>query len=399
LSYITVAVNIALVTETYPPEVNGVAMTLQRLVSGIVGQGHAIQVVRPRQDEDVKATSVGSKETRLLVRSIALPYYADLRLGMPAIRQIRTAWTRHRPECVHIATEGPLGCAALWVARQLQIPVISSFHTNFHSYGAHYGLGMLRHLGFAYLRTFHNYTAATFAPTRAICDELSTQGIRHLRVMSRGVDCDLYDPAVSCAKLRHRWLGDSIAPVVLYVGRIAQEKNLKLAIRAFHEIQQINSAARFVLVGDGPMRRELEQEYPEFLFTGFQKGAALAQCYASADVFLFPSVTETFGNVLTEAMASGLACIAYDYAAAREYATDGKNALLAPLGDEACFLAAARRLAQDVSLREHLGQSARQLALRLNWDSVVRAYLEDVRAIVETEDYRVDAALPTFNTI
>ncbi|CAA6678149.1 MULTISPECIES: glycosyltransferase family 1 protein [unclassified Lentimonas] len=390
---------IALVTETYPPEVNGVAMTLHRLVAGILSVGHTMQLVRPQQAPQVEPTDLEWQLEELLVSSVPLPGYDGLRIGMPAMGRMKRLWKRSRPDVVHIATEGPLGAAALWVARRMRIPVVSSFHTNFHSYGAHYGVGLLQGVGFAYLRAFHNYTAATFAPTRAICEELAAQGIRHTRVMSRGVDCDLYQPSARCEALRASWLGNMTAPVVLYVGRIAQEKNMALAIRGFYEIQCKQPNACFVLVGDGPMRAELEAAHPEFIFTGFQRGADLAKCYASADVFLFPSVTETFGNVLTEAMASGLACVAYDYAAAREYATDGVHALLAAKGDEAGFIAAAGRLVNDERLIEQLGAAARELALQLSWSSVVRAYLADTSAILQEEHTAVDAPLHTLETI
>jgi glycosyltransferase involved in cell wall biosynthesis len=376
-------VKIALVTETYPPEVNGVAMTLHRLVTGILAEGHAIQLVRPRQTVEAEWCHFDGQLEELLVGSLPLPGYDRLRIGLPAMRRLKRLWQSSRPDVVHVATEGPLGGAALWVARRMKIPVVSSFHTNFHSYGAHYGVGLLQGIGFAYLRTFHNYTAATFAPTRAICEELAGQGIRNTRVMSRGVDCELYQPTTRCEKLRASWLGNATAPVVLYVGRIAQEKNLDLAIRGFYEIKRKQPDARFVLVGDGPMRVELEKAHPEFVFTGFQRGAELAKCYGSADIFLFPSVTETFGNVLTEAMASGLACVAYDYAAAREYATDGSNALLAVKGDEGGFLAAASRLANDTELR--LGAAARDLAMRLSWGAVVCSYLVDVSSMLQCE--------------
>ena len=390
---------IALVTETYPPEVNGVAMTLHRLVGGILSAGHTMQLVRPRQAVQVESSDFDGQLQELLVSSLPLPGYDGLRLGMPATSRMRRLWKRSRPDVVHVATEGPLGAAALWVARRMKIPVVSSFHTNFHSYGAHYGVGMLQGMGLAYLRAFHNYTAATFAPTRAICKELRGQGIRHARVMSRGVDCELYNPAMRCEQLRASWLSNATAPVVLYVGRIAQEKNMDCAIRGFYEIQRRQPDARFVVVGDGPMRAELEQAHPEFIFTGFQRGADLAKCYASADVFLFPSVTETFGNVLTEAMASGLACVAYDYAAAQEYATNGVHALLADKGDEGGFIAAANWLANDKRLIEQLGAAARELALQLSWAAVVRAYLADTSAILQDAHFAVNAPLHTLEMI
>lgn len=384
-------------TETYPPEVNGVAMTLHRLVAGILSAGHTMQVVRPRQA--VESSHFEGQLEELLVGSLPLPGYDGLRIGMPAVGRLKCLWKRQRPDVVHIATEGPLGCAALWMARRMKISVVSSFHTNFHSYGAHYGVGLLQGVSFAYLRAFHNYTAATFAPTRAICDELGGQGVRHTRVMSRGVDCELYQPAARCEKLRASWIDHANALVVLYVGRIAQEKNMDCAIRGFYEIKRSQPDARFVLVGDGPMRAELEQAHCEFIFTGFQRGADLAKCYASADVFLFPSVTETFGNVLTEAMASGLACVAYDYAAAREYASNAVNALLAAKGDEGGFIAAANRLANHPGLVSQLGAAARDLAMQLSWGAVVRAYLADTSAILQEGRSVMDAPLHTLETI
>jgi glycosyltransferase involved in cell wall biosynthesis len=386
-------VNIALVTETYLPEVNGVAMTLHRLVTGILAEGHTVQLVRPRQVEAAESYRCDGGLEELLVGSLPLPGYDGLRVGLPTMGRLKRLWKRSLPDVVHIATEGPLGCAALWMARRMQIPVVSSFHTNFHSYGVHYGVGLLRGVGFAYLRTFHNYTAATFAPTRAICEELAGQGLRNTRVMSRGVDCELYDPSARCETLRESWCGNASAPVVLYVGRIAQEKNLALAIRGYQEIKRSQPEARFLLVGDGPLREEIERANPSFIFTGFQRGADLARCYASADIFLFPSVTETFGNVLTEAMASGLACVAYDYAAAREYATDGANALLAAKDDEDGFIAAAGRLASDTELAAQLGAAARDLAMRLSWGAVVRSYLADTSAILQGQSSVMDAPL------
>lgn len=384
---------IALVTETYPPEVNGVAMTLHRLVRGILAEGYAMQLVRPRQANTVRFSSSYSKLEELLIGSLPLPRYKGLRIGLPATKRLKRFWQRSRPDVVHVATEGPLGAAALWVACRMRIPVVSSFHTNFHSYGAHYGVGLLKDLGFAYLRTFHNYTAATFAPTQAICEELSEQGVRGTCVMSRGVDCELYQPAARCEDLRVKWCGNVTAPVVLYVGRIAQEKNLALAIRGYCKIQRSQPEARFVLVGDGPLRREIERAHPEFIFTGFQKGADLARCYASADIFLFPSETETFGNVLTEALASGLACVAYDYAAARAYTTNGVNALLAPKGAEAAFLTVAGQLAQNTELRSRLSTAARTLAMQLSWESVVHAYLENVSEVLQQQRFAMDAPL------
>ncbi|MDP4882824.1 MAG: glycosyltransferase family 1 protein [Opitutales bacterium] len=368
---------IALVTETYPPEINGVAMTLSRLVAGLLRLGHHVQLVRPKQSADTAHAESATHEELVLVSGAALPGYDGLRFGFPSYRRLRRLWTQCAPDFVHIATEGPLGWSALFAARALGIPVLSSYHTNFNSYAQHYGFGLLEACTTTYLKAFHNYTLATFVPTTVIREQLTEQGMKRVRVMSRGVDTDLFDPGKRSDALRQEWGAGTAAPVALYVGRIAAEKNLDLAIRGFYQIKAECPNARFVLVGDGPLREKLSKQYPDFIFTGFKIGAALAKCYATADIFLFPSMTETFGNVLTEAMASGLACVAYDYAAAKEYATGGVDALLAPLGDEATFLQAAREVVVNVGLRERLRSNATQLACSLNWSSVVNAYLED----------------------
>jgi len=359
-------------------------MTLHRLATGILSFGHSLQLVRPQQGNEAASIASDTFET-VLVQGVSMPGYQGLRFGFPAHRLLTRLWENSPPDFLHIATEGPLGWSALRVARKLQIPVVSSFHTNFHSYGKHYGLGLLEPLASSYLSWFHNQTAATFAPTRAICDELMMQGMRRLQVMSRGVDTDLYSPLKRCQQLRAEWKVADEAPVVLYVGRLATEKNLDLAIHAFRRVQALSPESRFVLVGDGPMRAQLMAQHPDFIFTGFKTGQALATCYASADLFVFPSATETFGNVLTEAMASGLPCVAYDYAAAKEYATSGENALLVPLQAEARFIAAAEALVQDSPMRQRIGAAARALTLDLNWSSVVQKYLEDVYKITQEQ--------------
>lgn len=373
---------IALVSETYLPEINGVAMTLSRLVAGLQDAGHAVQLIRPKQGvDDGAGDEVNAEETLILVSGSGLPGYDSLRFGFPSYRRLRRAWKQFTPDYVHIATEGPLGWGALFAARALGIPVISSYHTNFNSYAQHYGFGFLKPCAEAYLRAFHNRTLATFVPTSVLQNELTQQGMKGVRVMSRGVDTDLYHPESRCDTLRAEW-GASGAIAVLYVGRLAAEKNLDLAIRGYFEIQAECPNAQFVLVGDGPLREALMKQYPNFIFAGFKRGHELAQCYASADVFLFPSETETFGNVLTEAMASGLACVAYDYAAAKEYATNSVDAYLAPLGEEAVFLELSRALAIDVELRMRLRTNARQLMRSLNWTCVVNAYIEEVSALL-----------------
>lgn len=364
---------IAVVTETYPPEVNGVAMTLGRLVGGLQARNHQVQLIRPRQHAD-DAPQPTATLTEHLQRGIALPRYEGLKMGLPAKAALTRLWTRQRPDVVQIATEGPLGWSALAAANKLRLPVASDFHTNFHSYSSHYGLGLLRRAIVAYLRKFHNKAAVTLVPTDGIRRELLASGYDNLEIIGRGVDTALFHPGRRSAALRAQWGVADDATVALYVGRLAAEKNLALVFRAFDAIRETDPQARLVLVGNGPERAAWQARRPDATFCGTRVGESLAAHYASGDVFLFPSLTETWGNVTIEAMASGLAVVAYDCAAAEEIIRHGENGLKACPEDEAAFVAAAVALARSPDLRQRLGKAAAARAAQLSWEAIVDSF-------------------------
>jgi glycosyltransferase involved in cell wall biosynthesis len=364
---------IAMVTETYPPEINGVAMTVGRLVEGLQLRNHQIQLIRPRQHAgDLPQPTATLSEH--LQRGVALPRYQGLKMGLPAKAALTRLWTLQRPDVVQIATEGPLGWSALGAAKTLRLPVASDFHTNFHSYSSHYGLGLLRRAIVAYLRKFHNKADVTLVPTAGIRRELLGYGYANLEVIGRGVDTRLFHPGRREDALRARWGAGPAETVALYVGRLAAEKNLALVFDAYDAMRAAHPATRLVLVGDGPERTIWETRRPDAVFCGTQVGEALAAHYASADVFLFPSLTETWGNVTIEAMASGLAVVAYDCAAAEEVIRHGENGVKAPPGEEATFVAAAASLAADADARRRLGRSATARAAQLSWDAIVTSF-------------------------
>ncbi len=361
---------IALVTETYLPEVNGVAITIGRMVEGLCRRGHDVHLIRPCQHEQDTAENEQSyRETR--VYGMAIPGYSGLKLGLPAKSRLVRLWQKQRPDIVHIVTEGPLGWSALAAARKLNLPVSSDFHTNFHSYARHYGIGLLQWPIAAYLRYFHNKAACTLVPTAELQQQLEQQGYRNVRVVSRGVDTELFHPARRSDSLRASWGADEFTPVVMLVSRIAAEKNLAVAIHAFEKMRNINPLARMVLVGDGPARAALQKQHPDVIFAGLQTGEALAEHYASGDIFLYPSLTETYGNVTIEAMASGLATLAYDYAAARQHITDNINGVLVPFGDTQAFIAQAVSLIADMDRVQRLRDAARHTVQSLSWDYIV----------------------------
>ncbi|UCV11139.1 glycosyltransferase family 1 protein [Dechloromonas denitrificans] len=364
------SLDIVFVTETFPPEVNGVAMTVGRLVDGMRQRGHRVSVIRPRQG----AADTGS-EFEQPVSGLPLPGYPGLRFGLPAGRMLARQWRLRRPDLVHVVTEGPLGWSAVSTARRLGIPVTSGFHTNFDRYSVHYGVGWLRPAVAAYLRTLHRRTQATMVPTEALAADLAGEGLSGVRVVGRGVDTQLFDPTRRSALLRQAWGVPEGGLACLYVGRMAAEKNLALVEKSFAAIQSVRPDARLIWVGDGPAAAALRLRHDDHCFAGVRLGESLATHYASADFFLFPSLSETYGNVVAEAMASGLPVLAYRSAAAAELIRDGLNGRLVSPGDETQYLESALDLARaGPLLLSELAAAARLSIMPRNWASVVERF-------------------------
>jgi glycosyltransferase involved in cell wall biosynthesis len=364
------SLRICVVTETFPPEVNGVATTAAQFIEGLRQRSHEILLVRPRQGTGDKPRDEGRLQ-HLLTHGLPIPRYPALKMGLPAARMLGGVWSRTRPDVVHIVTEGPLGWSALVAATKLSIPVVSDFRTNFHAYSDHYGIGWLGKPILAYLRNFHNRTLRTMVPTEAIRRQLANSGFQRVEVISRGVNTTLFNPGRRSASLRAHWGAELGVPVVMHVGRLAPEKNLGALASSFETVRERAPAARFVVVGDGPGRRWLEQRCPYVLFAGMRTGEDLAAHYASGDIFVFPSLTETYGNVTVEAMASGLAVVAFDHGAAHEHIVDGRNGRLAAPGDEASLAREAVALSADLAHATALGGAAAITAQALSWDRVV----------------------------
>jgi glycosyltransferase involved in cell wall biosynthesis len=363
----------AIVTETWPPEVNGVALTVQSLALGLRSLGHTVGLVRLQRSEDTGNNSpYGFAE--LLLRSAALPRYPGLRVGLPARTRLIRHWTSNRPDSIYVATEGPLGHSALSAARHLGIPACTGFHTRFDDFIGHYGFPWLTPLVFAGMRRFHNRAAATLVPTRELAEFLTERRFANVRVVRRAVDIDLFHPLRRDPSLRAEWGVRDDAMAVVHVGRLAAEKNLQLAVRAFRRIQQTHANARFVIVGDGPERTRIARAHPDIHFAGLRRGDDLARHYASGDLFLFPSLSETFGNVTLEAMASGLPVVAFDYGAAREHILDAECGVRVPFGDHEAFVDLAATLADDPARIVRMTFAARAAVAGLCPHSVSRNF-------------------------
>ncbi len=356
---------IAVVTETWAPEINGVAMTLGQLVSRLQQRGHRLQLVRPARPGEVRC----SNEELVRIFGMAIPGYRELRFGLPSSGALKRAWQLYRPDVIYVATEGPLGWSAIRTAERLGIPAVSGFHTQFHQYSSYYGAAWLQPMIFGYLRSLHNRTACTLVPTEAMCHSMKSE-FENVRVLGRGIDTSLFNPKRRCEKLRREWGAGDGDTVFLYVGRLAREKNIDTVLRTFLRLRHGNERARLVLVGHGPDYQRLYERHEGVIFVGSRVGEELARHYASADAFLFPSQSETFGNVVLEAMASGLAVVAYDEAAAEIHIRHGENGLLAESGDIAAFLRHSSTLLNNHAYRSELGRAARRSMEGISWETV-----------------------------
>ncbi len=374
--------NLAIVTETFPPEINGVAMTFGVIARELGRRGHKVTVYRPRR-VDLPGDQAHPEFREIPLPGAPIPGYPLLRLGFPAWRRLKRLWRKDRPDLVHIVTEGPLGTSAISVAHALGIPVTSSFHTNFHTYTGHYGFGLFRRFALGWLRHVHNRTLRTFAPTAELCTQLAAEGFRDLAVLSRGIDLGTFSPDRRSPELRARWQAEPDQPVVLHVGRMAAEKNYTLLFRVYDAMAAANPRLRFVLAGEGPLKARLRQAHPQCIFDGFFSREKIGRHYASADIYIHASLTETFGNVLTEAMASGLAVAGFNYAAARQFIQHGQNGLSVPCDQPEALIAEAVRLATDANLRNRLRQAAPVSLAHQSWENVIAHFETDLAHVVE----------------
>ena len=342
--------NITFVTDTYTPQANGVATTLERLVKGLRERGHAVDVIRP--------AVLACDEEGMQVPSIGLPGYKEVRFGFPMKLILQARWYKRRPDVIYVATETPLGVSAISAARALGIPAASGFHTNFQQYMAHYQFPLLEEAAVRYLRHVHNRSTCTFVPSRDGIADLDSRGFENLELLPKGVDTKRFSPRKRSQALRQSWGAREHSLVGLYVGRIAPEKNLPLLVEAFLEIQKRIPDFRGVFVGDGPKLEELKREYPQFHYAGIKRGEELAEHYASADVFLFPSTTET--HIVT-----------------------GENGFTAPFEHREAYLdIALRAVKQDLTqVRSNASASAR----KVRWKKVIKRFEKQLSLLAAGE--------------
>jgi glycosyltransferase involved in cell wall biosynthesis len=371
---------IALFSEVYWPMVSGVGVTLLRLTEALHARGHQVRVYSATY-----ALPPAASDRPEVHRSPSVPFflYPDVQWAFPRLRDVVEDLEAFRPDVVHVATEFSLGIAGVKAAKQLDLPIIASAHTDYDQYAARYGVTWALRAGWHYLRWFYGQAHRVLCPSRIYEEALHRHGVLHTGLWSRGVDPGVFAPRFRRQEYRSALAAGPGDLVVTYIGRIAREKNLGLLLEAWETLAPERGGAQLVLVGRGPLEDDIRRrELPGVHVTGLLLGDALSTAYASADVFAFPSPTETFGNSLLEAMGSGLAPIVAAGGGVLEFAEHGRNAWLVEPDSAPAIADALRRLLTDASLRHRLAAGALATARARDWGTVYDRLLDDYQAAV-----------------
>ena len=369
---------IALFSGAYNHIADGVSLTLNRLVGYLENQGATVQVYAPTVSEP----ALQHAGILVPVPSVSAPGRPEYRVSLGLGRGAHATLTEFRPHLFHIATPDLLGLAGLRAARRSGLPVVASYHTHFASYLDYYRIGFLEAATWSYLRWFYRQCLQVYVPTPSMTRVLEANGIGgNLRLWPRGVESDLFNPSRRSEEWRASRGIDPSVPVVTFVSRLVAEKGLDVLVKVLHGLSERQIEHRAVIVGDGPERQALQEKLPGAIFEGHKSGAELATAYASSDVFLFPSETETFGNVTLEALASGLPAVVANATGSNALVEDGANGFLATPRNADEFLEKVELLIRDIELRRRMGAEARNRAESYDWSRVLAqivSYYEEI---------------------
>ncbi|KIQ93996.1 GDP-mannose-dependent alpha-mannosyltransferase [Anoxybacillus thermarum] len=353
---------VALFTDTFAPEVNGVARTLKRWVDFLESRGIDFRVFAPETQTDDFSTNYIYH-----FKSFRFFLYPECRLAIPNMMTIRQQLEQFQPTLIHIATPFNIGLCGLHYAKKMNIPFVASYHTHFDQYLHYYNLDFLSHWFWRYTHWFHRSAEKIFVPSEETLNHLQQRGFTNLHIWSRGVDCSTFYPRENNESFRKTY-HITERHIVLYVGRLAREKNVDILIEL---AKQMSPSIRWVIVGDGPLKEHLKQQAPKNVtFTGFLNGEALAEAYAAADIFAFPSPTETFGNVVLESFASGTPVVCANRGGVTTIVTEQQTGLLRPPDDLNAWKEAIEYLLKDEQKRKQMGKCAREYAKTKDWNNI-----------------------------
>ncbi|TDI75881.1 MAG: glycosyltransferase family 1 protein [Bacteroidetes bacterium] len=359
---------IALFTGSYNHIADGVSLTLNRLVDHLEKNGAEVLVLAPTSEDP----PIEHKGTLAAVPSFAAPGRPEYRVAVGFPSHLKRRLREFRPNLFHIATPDILGFKALKLAHSWGIPVVASFHTHFGSYLKYYNLGVIEDLLWKYGRWFYQKCEHIYVPSQSMVDVLRMRGIeKGVKLWPRGVDMKVFNPGKRSIEWRRQFGIADHEVLISFVSRLVWEKGLDVFADVIETLSREGVPHRSIIVGDGPASELLEKRLPGTIFAGYRRGEDLSAAYASSDIFLFPSETETFGNVTLEAMASGVPTVCADALGSRSLVNSGITGYLAPPADSVSFTNHVRDLVRNGDLRRELGQNAYQHAQNYSWEAIL----------------------------
>ncbi|WP_273484683.1 glycosyltransferase family 4 protein [Desulforamulus ruminis] len=368
---------VAIFTDTFVPHVNGVARTIGRLADHLAARGIPCLVLSP----DVNL-SVPNGYQIYPSPGFEVPFYQECKVALPNFSEISSQLDFFQPTIIHLVTEISMGLCGLKYAAARQIPAVGSYHTNFPQYLSYYKLGLFTNWVWKYLKWFHNQCLVNYCPSRSTLQLLEKKGIRNLQLWGRGIDASLYQPGKADPSFKAR-IGAQNKTLLLYVGRLAPEKDLDILMETMKVIHPIHPDIHLVITGDGPLAAKLKEEAtPNITFTGYLHGEELATVYASCDIFVFPSTTETYGNVILEAMASGLPVVAPYCGGIKDNLLDRHNGLVCRPRSVRDMMKILVALKENPALRKTLACQARAYSLSKSWDQELNNLLDSYDNVV-----------------
>lgn len=371
---------IAIFTDTFTPQVNGVAKTFQRYTEYLEKNSIPFKIFVPEtsKDDDLFSNQIH--------RFTSLPFflYPECRIALPNLVHIKKQLQEFKPDIIHIATPFNIGWAGSYYGKKLNIPVVGSYHTHFDQYLKYYDLQFLSKWLWKYMRWFHRPFLKTFTPSEETKQQVIQHGIQNVHIWSRGVDCEKFHPNIDKNEVREKYKIKE-KYVLSYVGRLAPEKDLDILVNISKSLpEHISKQIRWLVIGEGPMKSELENQAPDNMtFTGYQKGNSLSKLYASSDLFIFPSTTETFGNVVLEALACGTPAIGANAGGVKEIIKHNKTGFLCKPRGTDDFVTNITNLLQDPVKLKDMSYEARKEALSRSWNAIFEDLLFHYEEVID----------------
>ncbi|WP_413303495.1 glycosyltransferase family 1 protein [Bacillus sp. 1P10SD] len=359
---------IAIFTDTFFPDMNGVARTLKRFTNYLDDYNLTYKIFAP---ENSTSQYGGNQIHRL--KSLPFFLYPECRLAIPSLFDLSSKLQDFSPDVIHVATPFSIGLCGVYLAKKYKIPLVGSYHTNFDEYLKYYNLSFLTKILWKYMHWFHSPCQKLFVPSVDTYQQLKQQGFRNLELWPRGVDCQLFHPNHEQEKVQKLYC-PSEKFLLTFVGRLAPEKDIQTLLTVARNMPgAINEKLQWLIIGDGPLRDELEAQAPNNMtFTGYLDGQSLAEIYSASDLFVFPSPTETFGNVVLEALASGTPVIGANAGGVKNIIKSGQTGYLCTPGNVEEFTSATLRLLNNAALRKQMAIAGRMYALTQRWDEIFK---------------------------